>query len=246
MVSLSYCPFGICFYFRPHTPSLTYVSRAAASNAAASRQPRRAQAPLRLPLLGGRGREGGSPSIKSLRPWHLVSLWPSRGRSRSPMSAPPPCSEGRCWRCAAALSLSFPREFQNSTAWTEGVGRALLRPFPSPGGGGNMGHCPPKLPGGQRRLREPGRLPGSAQAAVSGLLVPTGTPNQFLCRGYCLGLSPWKSGGWRTLPQLSRKTPPAAKLAKLPQPQSPHGSICWSSAFPVGSFPRIGGGKGPF
>lgn len=89
--------------------------------------------------------------------------------------------------------------------------------------------------------RPPPRL-----GAVSGLPVPTGTPKQSLCLGYCLALSAWKSWVWRTLPLLSHKTPPEAKQAKVPQPQSPHGCICWSSAFPVGSFPRIGGEKGPF
>lgn len=145
-------------------PSPTCVPGAAAQSAAPPRRPGRAQAPL--PLLGGWGREGGSPPSTHFSP----GIWfPSRGRSRSPVSAPPPCPEGRC--AAALLHSLLSRELQRSTIWTGGAGSSLLRPFPSSSGDGGGEHraLSSRLGSGAE-----GRRPGSWQAAVSDCTSPRG------------------------------------------------------------------------
>lgn len=184
-----------------HAPSPTCVSRAAASNAAPFRRPRRAQAPLRLPLLGGRGREGGSPPSSRFSRGTWFPLGQAEdGQLPCVCPAALPCPEERCWRCAAALlPPSFPSP---GIAELHILDRRGSRPaaLSQPRGHRGLFSQPPCSAVRAQEARPPSR-PGSAQAAMSAPRVPAGTPKQSLCREDFLGLSPWKGEGWRALPQ---------------------------------------------
>lgn len=158
-------------------------------------------APAPPPRRAGKG--GRFPSIKSLLPWHLVSPWPSRGWA-APLCLPRrpalPCPEERCWRCAAALlppSFPSPGIAELHILDLRGSRPAALS---QPRGHRGLFSQPPCSAVRAQEARPPSR-PGSAQAAVSAPRVPAGTPKQSLFREDFLGLSPWKGGGWRALPQ---------------------------------------------
>lgn len=194
--------------------------------------------------LGGRGREGGSSPSRRFAP----GTWFPCRRAEDGAGLPyqprrPALGEMVAMRCRPPPSL--PRGWQNSTAWIGDAGRALLRPFPRQVGR-STGVCRSVLQALLSAARAEGACP--VQAAVSGLHIPAGTPSQSLCRGISLRSPHGRAGdGERSRRSgegnTSHKTPAAAKL---PQPRSPHGRIWPSRAFPVCSFPRTAGGKGPF